>query len=86
MSPTLPSAVWLDIDRAFSRPVVVGDDVADYAPTQILAEVFRQHGFDGVACRSSLGPGHNIALFDPDTAAILNCSLVSIRNVIFEHE
>jgi RES domain-containing protein len=34
-------AVWRDIDCAFSHPVVVGDDVAHYVPTQIMAEVFR---------------------------------------------
>ena len=37
-------AVWIDIDNAFSRPVRLTDDQADYAPTQILAELFRSHG------------------------------------------
>jgi RES domain-containing protein len=79
-------AVWRDIDRAFSRPAAAGDDVASYVPTQIMAEVFRDDGFDGVAYRSSLGPGHNIALFDLDAANVLNCSLVEIRGLKLEYD
>lgn len=37
-------AVWIDIDNAFSEPVTGSDDRADYAPTQILAELFRSAG------------------------------------------
>jgi hypothetical protein len=40
--------VWGDINRAFSEPVTRTDDVADYAPTQVLAEVFRSAGSDGL--------------------------------------
>ena len=80
-APERERAVWRDIDRAFSRPVAVADDVAGYAPTQIMAEVFRQRGFDGVAYRSSLGPPHNIALFDLDAADICNCSLGEIHGL-----
>jgi hypothetical protein len=38
-------AVWSDIDKAFSRPVTPTDDVADYVPTQVLAELFKSNGF-----------------------------------------
>jgi hypothetical protein len=79
-------AVWKDIDRAFSRPVTIGEDVADYAPTRIMAEAFREHGFDGIAYRSSLGPGHNVALFELDAAQILNCALVEITSVKLEYQ
>ncbi len=74
-------AVWQDIDRAFSQPVTSGDDAADYAPTQVVAEFFRENGFDGVAYGSSLGPGHNVALFDTEAAALVNCGLLQIRGV-----
>ena len=63
-------AVWRDIDRAFSEPVTAASDRADYAATQFLAELFRHKGFDGIAYRSSLGPGHNIALFDVNSADV----------------
>jgi hypothetical protein len=41
-------AVWKDIDRALAQPVTDDHDTADYVPTQVLAEAFREHGFDGV--------------------------------------
>jgi RES domain-containing protein len=74
-------AVWGDVDRAFARPVEIDDDTANYAPTQVMAEAFREQGFDGVAYRSSLGPGHNIAVFDLDAARIASCSIVNVKTV-----
>jgi hypothetical protein len=84
-APERERAVWRDIDRAFSRPAAVGDDVASYVPTQIMTEIFREDGFDGVAYGSSLGPGHNIALFDLDAADVLNCSLVEIGGLKLQY-
>jgi len=46
------------------------DDRADYAPTPILAELFRKRGLDGIAYRSSFGQGHNIALFEIGAAEV----------------
>lgn len=77
-------AVWSDIDRAFARPVTPSDDLADYVPTQILAELFKANGFDGVAYRSSLGAGHNVVLFDLGDAEIVNCFLWEAKSVAFE--
>jgi hypothetical protein len=77
-------AVWSDVDRAFAKPATPGDDVADYAPTQIIAELFKVHGFDGIAYESSLGPGHNIALFDLDAADLVNRSLFRVKDVKFD--
>jgi RES domain-containing protein len=77
--------VWRDIDRAFSQPVTPGDDTADYVPTQVLAEFFRESGLDGVAYGSSLGPGQNLALFDIDAATLLKCDLVEIQSVKFDY-
>lgn len=62
-------AVWIEIDNAFSRPVTPSDDVASYAPTQILAELFRGAGYDAIAYRSQFGEmGYNIALFNVEDA------------------
>jgi hypothetical protein len=58
--------------------------VADYAPTQVLAEVFREHGFAGVGYRSSLGQGHNLVLFELDAAEIVKCSLREILDLKLE--
>ena len=67
--------VWTDIDNAFSRPVTLSDDEADYVPTQILAELFRSAGYDGVIYRSQFGEkGHNLALFNVADAEPINCA------------
>jgi hypothetical protein len=72
-------AVWIDIDNAFSEPVTHTDDKADYAPTQILAELFRSHGYDAIGYKSHFGDsddrkGYNIAIFDPDAVEISACA------------
>jgi hypothetical protein len=40
---------WHNIDNAFSMPVNATDDLADYAPTQVIAEVFRRIGYNGIS-------------------------------------
>lgn len=81
------TAVWYDIDEAFARPVDLSDDGADYVPTQVLAELFKVNGCDGVAYRSSLGKGHNIALFDLDMADLVHRMLFEVRDICFDfHE
>jgi hypothetical protein len=82
--PTRPErelAVWRDIDRAFSVPVARSDDRADYAPTQILAELFRKKGLDGIGYRSSFGAGHNIALFEVDVAEVVTTTLYEVTGI-----
>jgi hypothetical protein len=70
--------VWAAIHGAFAEPVTRADDTADYAPTQILAELFRAEGYNGVANKSVFGEiGHNIALFDLNAA-------VQIDGVLFD--
>jgi hypothetical protein len=71
-------AVWRDIDRAFAEPVTRTDDTADYAPTQILAELFQETGADGVGYRSALGAGNNLALFDLACADVINGQLYKV--------
>lgn len=41
---------------------------SDYVPTQIIAELIKSLGYDGIAYKSSLANGHNIALFDLESA------------------
>ena len=79
---TKERAVWVDIDNAFSKPITLSDDLADYAPTQILAEMFRNAGFDAVAYRSQFGKnGYNIALFSLDDADPLNCAPYEVTSI-----
>lgn len=78
--------VWADVDHAFSRPVTLADNTADYVPTQIIAEVFKSGGFDGVAYASSVGEGRNIALFDLDAVEMHGCAVYSLKSIRFEFE
>jgi len=75
--------VWSDIDKALAEPVTPSDDDAWYAPTQVIAELFRAEGYDGIAYRSALGPGHNVALFDLRAAELANCHLFVVRDIHF---
>lgn len=68
----LKRVVWDDIDRAFAEPVERTNCFASYASTQVLAEIFREEGFDGVAYRSNFGGGYNVAFFDLKAAEVVN--------------
>ncbi|MDK9784823.1 RES family NAD+ phosphorylase [Vibrio sp. B172a] len=76
-------AVWLHIDKAFSEPVSNSDVKSDYAPTQIIAELIKSLGYDGVAFKSSLSDGLNIALFDLESAQFQSCSLCQTKEIEF---
>lgn len=81
------AVVWSQISYAFSRPVERKDNSADYAPTQVVGELFRRNGFDGVEFRSGLGDGHNFAIFDLDAAeAVGEPRLYVTKNVVHEFE
>jgi len=78
-------AVWGAIDRAFARPAGRTDDVADYAATQTLAELFRDEGYDGIFYKSAFGEkGFNLALFDLNCANLLKCSLYEAKTLSFD--
>lgn len=77
-------AVWAEIDRSFSEPVTPNDNVADYVPTQIIAELFKNNGYDGIVYKSLLGEGMNVVLFDLNTAELINCFLFEVKTISFE--
>ena len=59
------------------------DDVADYAPTQFLAEAFRNAGYDGIVYESRMGNGKNVALFDVDVAEVASRQLHHVEKLSF---
>jgi hypothetical protein len=75
--------IWEQVDRAFSTPVTSDMATAEYVPTQVIAEFFKQKGFDGIVYKSQLGPGFNIALFDLEVASVVNCCLYTAKSVSF---
>jgi|SRR5208283_648712 len=78
--------VWGEIAYAFSRPVTPNEPITEYVPTQILAEAFRAHGYDGIVYRSLLGDGLNVALFDCAAAELINCGLYETNSVSFKFD
>lgn len=76
--------VWTDIDKAFSEPTTPEDDSADYVPTQVIAEMFNNEGYDGLAYKSAFGKkGFNIVLFNPDDAELRWCALFKAKSLDF---
>jgi len=73
--------VWESISRAFSQPVTRADDVADYAPTRVLAEAFRSAGHDGIVYGSKLGKGNNVAVFDLGAAELSSRHVFQVESV-----
>lgn len=79
-------AVWRDIDNAFSEPTQDSDMKSDYAPTQIISEYVKSKGYDGIAYKSSLADGHNIALFDIDSATVVRRTVYKASGIKFDFE
>ncbi|KAB7707697.1 RES domain-containing protein [Plesiomonas shigelloides] len=77
-------SVWSDIDNAYSKPTKASDLKSEYAPTQIISEFVRSKGYDGIAYKSSLAEGHNICLFDLDSAEIVKCDIFESTAINFE--
>ncbi|URW75052.1 RES family NAD+ phosphorylase [Sphingomonas donggukensis] len=74
--------VWTDINVAFSEPTERADGALDYVPTQIIAEVLKRQGYDGIGYKSSFGEaGFNVALFDIDDATLRRCGLHRVKDV-----
>jgi hypothetical protein len=81
----IQEAVWADIDRAFSRPVSRDEDALEYVPTQIIAELFKSLGYDGVFYKSSLSDkGYNLALFDLASATFKSSQLFTVSDIHFQ--
>lgn len=76
-------AVWGDIAQAFSKPLTQDDTLEEYWATQVLSERFKSEGYDGVAYKSPLGKGKNIALFDLDAADPINGTLYVTESVSY---
>lgn len=81
--------MWTAIDNAFSKPTTGRDHVGEYVPTQILAELFRSKGCDGIAYRSIFSkpgtdPAYNLALFNADDAECEKTELVYVKSVTIE--
>jgi len=77
--------VWGYINESYASPVTRADNVADYAPTQIIAELLKAHGYDGIVYRSSVSErGQNVALFDLEAAELVQGHVFEVTHVSFK--
>ena len=75
-------SVWTNIDNAFSCPVGRMDELNEYVPTQILAELFRDEGYEAIVYRSLLGEtGYNVVIFDPADAEPVDGTPYEVRKI-----
>jgi RES domain len=77
----ITTAIWTDIDNAFSKPVSPNDSTLDYLPTQWLADFFRSKGFHGVGYKSKYGEGYNVVLFDRTQVNFIGGQVFSVEEI-----
>jgi RES domain. len=79
--------VWGQICAAFSRPVIRSDSRADYIPTQILAELFRVNGLDGLVYKSVLRQGgKNVLLYDPSVVDLYRSRVFRVKELSYQFD
>jgi len=72
------------LGEELTRPVVPSGALYEYIPSQYLCEFMKQSGFDGVAYRSSVGAGVNVAIFDPAVATGMDTTETTVKAVVVE--
>jgi hypothetical protein len=78
--------IWGQINKAFTEPLSNSNFEADYTPTQVIAELFKNKNFDGIKYKSALGNGHNVALFDLNHAELTHCYLYNTESISYSFE
>jgi RES domain len=82
---TRVDGIWTAIDQAFATPVDKDAESRDYVATQILADLFKAAGFDGIVYKSLLtDDGFNLALFNLADADVTYCGLFSADAIRFD--
>lgn len=73
---------WSDVNGAFTRPITREDNDSSYAPTQIIADLFKSTGYDGIAYGSALGEGTNFAMFDLQCVRMESAHVFTVKDLI----
>lgn len=81
----------LTIGRKIGIPITP-EDRQRYSLTQLLADILRQHGYEGIRFPSSVAPGANLCVFkpalfavQPDTATVLEVTGLKYRTKKVKH-
>jgi hypothetical protein len=81
----MEEGMWTAIDRAFATPVSRDDESKEYVPTQIIAQLFKSEGSDGIVYKSLLSDdGFNLAVFNLEDAGVVNCALYKADAIHFK--
>lgn len=72
------------LSEELSKPILPREAHLEYLPSQYLAELIKDSGFDGIIYKSSVGNGDNIALFDDQSIEFKNVKLYEVKNLNFE--
>jgi hypothetical protein len=72
------------LGEELTRPVLPTGAPIDYVPSQYLCEFIKKAGYSGVAYRSSVGDGMNLALFNPTLANGLDVRPYKVNRVTVE--
>jgi len=74
---------WVRLDEAFSAPLDPSQDTANYAPTQVIAELIRRVN-DGIVYRSSITNGKCVAVFDRDSLRLTRTAVFEAKSIEYE--
>jgi RES domain-containing protein len=84
----LDTAQMMDIlDREFAEPIAPHTPHRDYAPTQYIAELIADAGYDGIRYKSAMDPnGRNVVFFAPDIIEVSPTNAVQITAINVTHQ
>ncbi len=68
----------LTADKAMSMPALPEDEMR-YSITQLVADVVRNAGYDGITFRSSIAAGLNLCLFSPEDLTFVDGSSIAAK-------
>mgnify|MGYP001139949737 CR=1 FL=1 len=78
-------SLWGELNKAFSLPVFQSDTTADYVVTQVVSELVKSNGFDGIAYNSGYSKenreGCNIVLFNRDTVDLKKVEIHRVDSI-----
>lgn len=70
-----------ELGEELTSPVLPTAAAIDYIPSQFLCEFVKKAGYDGLAYRSSVGEGVNLALFQPDAGQAIEVHQVKVTKL-----
>jgi hypothetical protein len=76
-----------EINKAFTTPVRNTDDTSDYVLTQVIAELIKSEGYDGIVYNSFFtDKGKNIVIFDREKVDIKNGLVYEITRIDIDYK